>query len=114
MPPDERSFGVHERPTTADERFADYDKVAILFVFLLGIGNFALHGAVLSSDHPALARMAWLVGRLGGRGSLLLELVVLMLALLLVDHAGVAWAWAYFGYSALNALGAWLILTNRL
>ena len=52
---DEGRFGVHEQPSAADERFADCDRMVIIFVFFLGIGNFTLHRAVLSSRHPALA-----------------------------------------------------------
>ncbi len=88
--------------------------MVILFVFLLGIGNFALHRAVLSSGHPALSHMAWLIEGLGGWASLLLEFVLLFAALLLAAGGQTAWAWAYLAYSALNALAAWLILTRRL
>jgi hypothetical protein len=111
---DEGRLAVHERRLATDERFADYDKVVIIFVFLLGIGNFTLHRAVLSSGHPALAQMAWLVKGLGGRASFLLELALLFAALLLAAGGHPGWAGAYFVYSALNALAAWLILTRRM
>lgn len=87
--------------------------MVILFVFALGIGNFALHRAVLDSRHPALAELAWLTGRLGGRGSFALEFAVLVLALLLVAGERPMWALAYAAYSALNGLAAWLILSRR-
>ena len=87
--------------------------MVILFVFALGVGNFAIHKAVLDSRHPLLAQMAWLVDRFGGRGSLVLEFVVLLAALLLVAAGHTGWAWAYLGYSALNALAAWFILAGR-
>lgn len=111
---DERVPGVHEAPTVPDERLAECDNVVILFVFLLGIGNFTLHKAVLESSHPLLAQLRWLVKRLGGRASLLLELGVLIAAMLLVADGQIGWAWVYFGYSAMNALASWLILTRRL
>lgn len=110
---DERGSAAHQRPTTADERFADCDQVVILFVFLLGIGNFTLHRAVLDSRHPLLAQVAWLVNLLGGRGSLALEFVVLLAAMLLVASGHPGWAWVYLGYSAMNALAAWLLLSGR-
>jgi len=88
--------------------------MVILFVFALGIGNFTLHKAVLESGHPLLAQMAWLVSRLGGRGSLALEFVVLVTAMLLVAGGQSGWAWVYLGYSGLNGLAAWLILSDRL
>lgn len=111
---DERAFGVHEPPFATDQRFANCDKMVILFVFLLGVGNFALHRAVLRSGHPALGEMRWLVGGLGGSASLLLEFVLLVAALLLVAGGHPGWAWAYLAYSTLNALAAWLILSRRI
>ena len=111
---DERGFGVHEPSFGPDERFAICDKMVILFVFLLGVGNFALQRAVLSSRHPVLREMRWLVDGLGGRASLGLEFVLLVAALLLVAGGHPGWAWAYLGYSVLNALAAWLILSRRI
>lgn len=88
--------------------------MVIFFVFLLGIGNFALHRAVLGSGHPALAQMAWLVEGLGGRASLVLEFALLLAALLLAAGGHPGWAWVYLGYSALNGLAGWLILSRRM
>ncbi len=88
--------------------------MAILFVFLLGIGNFALHRAVLESRHPALLELGWLIDRLGGRASLALEFALLLLALALVAMVDTDWVWAYLGYTLLNAVGAWVVLSRRL
>ena len=88
--------------------------MVILFVFLLGVGNFALHRAVLDSGHPALAEVAWLVEGLGRRASLVLEFVLLLAALLLVAGGHPGWAWGYFAYSGLNGLAAWLMLSRRM
>ena len=88
--------------------------MVILFVFLLGIGNFALHQAVLKSGHPILVHMAWLVDGLGGRASLVLEFVLLVAALSLAVAGHPGWALVYIGYSVLNALSAWLILSHRI
>jgi hypothetical protein len=86
---------------------------ALLLTFLLGIGNFAVHKAVLESGHPLLGRMPWFVHMLGGRGSLVAEFLILLGAMLLVGTGSGGWAWAYFGYTFLNAVAAWLILTRR-
>jgi hypothetical protein len=88
--------------------------MVIFFVFLLGIGNFALHRAVLASGHPALAQLGWLVRGLGGRASLMLEFALLFAALLLAAGGRPGWALAYLAYSVLNALAAWLILSRRI
>ena len=86
---------------------------ALLVIFLLGIANFALHKAVLESGHPLLARMPFM-NMLGARASLIAEFIVLLGAMLLVGSGSVLWGWAYFGYTAFNALAAWLILTRRI
>ena len=92
--------------------------MAIAVIFLLGVMNFALHGAVLGSGHSLLGQSRWFVHLLCGAVPLgsefLLLLAALLLAALLLAAFDWTWvAWAYLGYSALNALGAWLILTRR-
>jgi hypothetical protein len=86
---------------------------ALLFTFLLGVLNFGLHKAVLESGHPLLGQMPWFMHMLGGRGSLVVEFLLLLGAMLLVGTGNPGWAWAYVGYSLLNAVAAWLILTRR-
>ena len=88
--------------------------MVIIFVVLLGIGNFALHRAVLESGHPLLGELAWFLDRLGGRVSLVIEFALLLAVLLLVAGGHPGWAWVYLGYSALNAITAWLILSRRI
>ena len=84
----------------------------VVLTFLLGVGNFAMHKAVLESRHPMLAQMPWM-GLMGGRFSLALEFLLLVGALLLAASGHPAWGWAYFGYSVLNGIAAWLILSRR-
>ena len=86
--------------------------MAIILTFLLGIGNFAVHKAVLESHHPMLAQMPWFEA-LGGRFSMALEFMLLVGALLLAASGQPGWLWAYFAYSALNGLAGWLILSRR-
>lgn len=88
--------------------------MVILFVFLLGVGNFALHRAVLDSRHPILGEMRWLADGVGGRASMVLEFILLCVALLLAVAGHPGWAWVYLGYTALNGLAAWLILSRRI
>ncbi|HYD23252.1 MAG TPA: hypothetical protein VEB68_00520 [Croceibacterium sp.] len=87
--------------------------MAILFTFLLGIGNFAMHKAVLDSRHPLLAEVPRALRLLGGRASMIAEFVLLLGALLLVASGHPEWGLAYLAYSALNGLSAWLILSRR-
>lgn len=87
--------------------------MALVLIFVLGIANFAMHGAVLGSRHPLLGRVPWYVHLLGGRVTLAAEFLLLLAALLL-SASGWSWiAWVYLGYSMLNAVGAWLILSHR-
>ena len=86
--------------------------MALVLTFLLGIGNFAMHKAVLESRHPMLAQLPWF-GVMGGRFSLAVEFMLLIGALLLAASGHSAWGWAYLAYSALNGISAWLILSRR-
>ncbi len=87
--------------------------MAILFTFLFGIGNFALHKAVLESRHPVIGLLPRFLVRSGGRASLIAEFAVLLAVLLLVANGHTGWSWGYFAYTASNAVAAWLILSNR-
>lgn len=87
--------------------------MAIFLTFLLGLGNFALHKAVLDSGHPLLGQAPWFIHLLGGRVSLVAEFLLLLGALLLVANGYPGWGWAYLGYTVLNGFAGWLILTRR-
>ena len=91
-----------------------YVIIGLSIIFVLGVGNFALHSAVLKSGHPLLEQMPGFVQSLGGRLSLVAEFLVLLVAMLLAANGWSSLIWAYAGYSALNAGSAWLILSGRL
>ena len=86
----------------------------IVIIFLLGVGNFALHRAVLESGHPLVGQMPSFVRSLGGRLTLLAEFLVLVAAMLLAANGWPGLVWAYAGYSSLNGISAWLILSGRI
>jgi len=86
--------------------------MAILILFCLGIGNFAVHKAVLECGHPLLMQMPWYFQMLGGRFSLLVEFVMLLGAMLMTDSGSIGWAWGYAVYSAMNGFSGWLIITR--
>ena len=87
---------------------------SLALLFVLGIGNFAMHRAVLESGHPMVAQMPGFVRALGGRLTLLAEFLVLLAAMALAANGWVQVVWAYAGYTLLNAASAWLVLTGRI
>jgi hypothetical protein len=88
--------------------------MGLLFVFLLGIGNFAAHKAVLQSNHPLLGSVPWFFSLLGGKFSLSVEFVMLLGSLLMIAAGSPVWALFYGIYSVVNLASAWLILTGRI
>lgn len=88
--------------------------MAILLTFLLGIGNFAMHKAVLESRHPVIELMPRFLLASGGVASLVADFAILLAVMLLVADGHVGWSWAYVAYSASNAIAAWLILGHRM
>lgn len=82
-------------------------------LFVLGTVNFAVHKAVLESDHPMLDTLPQSFTANGGKLSLVIEFCVLIVAMALSDNGWPAAAWVYGCYSALNAVTAWLLLNGR-
>lgn len=113
-----------ERDRIGDERLFPTDQglrnietimiLMILMIFVLGVGNFALHKAVLESEHPLLDQVPGYVHMLGGKMSMITEFMILLAAMLLAANGWPALAWAYLAYSTLNGVAAWLILTDRI
>jgi hypothetical protein len=85
----------------------------LLMLFMLGIANFAMQKAVLESHHPLLGHLPWYFHMLNGRFSMVVEFFMLLGAMLMVADGTLFWAWAYGFYSMVNAVAAWLILSNR-
>jgi hypothetical protein len=84
-----------------------------IIIFVLGVGNFALGRAVFASGHPLFARLPRPSQVLARRASLLTEFVVLYFALSLSVQGWPGFVWAYCGYTAVNGIAGWLILTGR-
>lgn len=83
-------------------------------VFVLGVANFALHRAVLASNHPMLDSLPRLYRANGGRVSLAFEFGVLLVAMLLAGGGWTGAVWAYAIYSLVNFVTGWLVLTGRI
>lgn len=86
----------------------------VLVIFILGIANFAMQRAVFESGHPLVERVqtgaAFPVRRL----SMALEFSLLLAAMLLAANGWPWLAFVYAGYTSINALSAWAILTGRI
>lgn len=87
--------------------------MGLFFVFLLGIGNFLAHQAVLDSRHPLLARVPFFY-MLGGRFSLAVEFAMLVGAMLVVASGSMGWVLFYALYTCVNLFSAWLIWSGRI
>lgn len=85
-----------------------------MVVFLLGIANFAMHTAVMRSNHPVLQEVPWLAHQRGRRVAMGLEFLILSAALALARMGFPMAGWAYGFYSACNGVAAWMILSRRM
>ena len=86
----------------------------ILALFLMGVGNFAVHKAVLESGHPMLDALPGFYRAGGGRVSLAFEFAILLVAMLVAANGYPGMAIAYGIYSLFNFGTAWLVLTGRI
>ncbi|ASP28993.1 hypothetical protein CHH26_00965 [Qipengyuania flava] len=84
--------------------------MTIGILFILGVANFALHRAMLDSDHPLLASLPPALRANGGRLSLAFEFLILLLAMLLAVNGWPSAAWVYGLYTLINAGTAWVLL----
>jgi len=84
--------------------------MTIGILFILGIANFALHRAMLDSDHPLVASLPPALRANGGRLSLAFEFLILLLAMLLAAIGWPSAAWVYALYTLINAGTAWVLL----
>lgn len=90
-----------------------FPRVEIILAFLFGIANFAMHKAVMRSGHRLVADMPWLQSERARRITFVTEFGMLLGTLLLVANGYPGMIYAYAFYSALNLVGAWLILGRR-
>lgn len=82
-------------------------------IFLLGMGNFALHRAVMESGHPLVSQLSLDPRGIGRKLMLATEFMVLLVAMLLAANGWPGLVWAYLAYTCVNGVTAWLILRGR-
>lgn len=88
--------------------------MALLIIFGLGVGNFAIHRAVLESGHPLVAQLFGEGGARGSRVMLAFEFLLLAAAMMLAAGGWPEVAFVYALYSTLNLIAGWVILSHRL
>lgn len=86
----------------------------LIACFFLGIGNFAMHKAVVESGHPFVEDAKKYFGRyFGSNGSYAVEFLILTGSMLMA-FAGSGWIVLVYGlYTSCNALSAWLLLSGK-
>ena len=86
----------------------------LIFCFLMGIANFAMHKAVAESGHPFVEDTKRYFGKHFGRySSYGIELLMLIGAMLFAQDGSLIIAFIYWAYTGMNALATWLLLSGR-
>ncbi|MEO9601460.1 hypothetical protein [Parasphingorhabdus sp.] len=86
----------------------------IFIVFICGIANFAMHKAMLESDHPIMAEARGGFRKvLGPYGSYILEFFMLVATMIFANMNMLTAVIFYFVYTLANCAAAWVLLFNK-
>lgn len=86
----------------------------LIFCFLMGIANFAMHKAVAESGHPFVEDTKRYFSRhFSPYGSYAIELALLIGALWFANEGSLAVSLTYWAYTGINAIATWLLLSGR-
>lgn len=89
--------------------------MALFILFICGVINFACHKATMDSDHPVMEQTRKSMQKFaGGRGSYILEFVILLSAMGFAEMGSAIAVPAYGIYTAINGLAAYLILSGKM
>lgn len=88
--------------------------MAMVLTFLLGMGNFAWHSAVMRSGHRMVQDLPQQSLKAMRFASMSLEFVLLCGALYAASIGHTHWLWAYLAYSLMNGGAAWLIVSRKI
>lgn len=88
--------------------------MALIITFLMGMGNFACHQAVIVSGHRMVKQIPPRTLRIARTSSLTLEFIILCGALYAAKTDALHWIWLYGGYFLINLTAAWSIVTRRI
>ena len=86
----------------------------LIFCFMMGVANFAMHKAVAESGHPFVEDTKRYFGQYFGQySSYGIEFVMLIGAMLFAYEGSLIIAFIYWAYTGMNALATWLLLSGR-
>ena len=88
--------------------------MVLVFCFLMGVANFAMHKAVAESGHPFVEDTKLYFGKYFGRyASYGIELAMLTGAMLFAHEGSIVVAFVYWIYTGMNALATWLLMSGK-
>jgi len=86
----------------------------LIIIFICGVANFAMHKAMMESDHPLITEArASFYRLLGPYGGYILEFVFLAAALIFANMGMLSSVIFYFVYTLANGAGALVLLSNK-
>ncbi|MEH6756054.1 MAG: hypothetical protein V7676_00935 [Parasphingorhabdus sp.] len=86
----------------------------VFIIFICGIGNFAMHKAMMESDHPMVSEARGSFSKLlGPYGSYILEFAMLAAALVFANMGMLTAVIFYSIYTLANGAGAYVLFSNR-
>lgn len=86
----------------------------LIFCFLMGVANFAMHKAVAESGHPFVEDTKRYFGRhFSPYGSYGIELVLLIGAMWFAQQDSMVVALVYMAYTGMNGIATWLLMSGR-
>lgn len=97
-----------------DSKWVYIEDMYIFIIFLCGIGNFAMHKAMLESNHPIMAEARGSFRKiLGPHGSYFLEFFMLVAAMIFANMGMLTAVIFYFVYTLANCAAAWVLFSNK-
>lgn len=86
----------------------------LVFCFLMGIANFAMHKAVAESGHPFVEDTQRYFGKhFSPYGSYGIELVLLIAAMWFANEGSLLISLFYWAYTGMNGIATWLLLSGK-
>jgi hypothetical protein len=86
----------------------------LVFCFLMGIANFAMHKAVAESGHPFVEDTKRYFGTyFSPYGSYAIELTLLIGAMWFANESSLIISLFYWAYTGMNGIATWLLLSGR-